>query len=504
MQANMNGLLPYLSYLKPTDGIQTVFLVIIILLSVGTAVWVKFSTKSHKGKPCCWEIRWTNNTPTNTTDDLKAEYGSVQELSDAVALPSEKLAEVLPSMLLVVGLMGTFLGVGVALNDAADVLKDSERPPMEMLQQMVSMLDGLGALFKSSIYGIIGFFLFTLWRNKWGTDEERFKWCVIQCNKELEGKESEAERFQRAQKENTETIIAALNKVNESIGESIADCIKKSLQTALVKGFESINDKLNEVNTNLCYTLETTVVEGFKGLQRDMKKQVKETESVVKQLEDLAVQSRSQTEMMEGLSSTMKEQFAYVATSAKSMGKAADSLSKSVDEFTPAVTSTLNNIQTQFVESINASGKIMEDAGSSIRVAVEDMSAKTTESQAKLDSTLENFSKRINITLDDIQESTEAVKMMSGAFQNSMNELIEKIDQKLGSIGTANMNIRSAMKLLPKELAENTKATHEEMKTAIDSSVSRSAENITETIEKGFAGVSNHLSVKSSLVATEG
>ncbi|WP_295040385.1 hypothetical protein, partial [uncultured Fibrobacter sp.] len=294
------------------------------------------------------------------------------------------------------------------------------------------------------------------------------------------------------------------NKVNESIGESIADCIKKSLQTALVKGFESINDKLNEVNTNLCYTLETTVVEGFKGLQRDMKKQVKETESVVKQLEDLAVQSRSQTEMMEGLSSTMKEQFAYVATSAKSMGKAADSLSKSVDEFTPAVTSTLNNIQTQFVESINASGKIMEDAGSSIRVAVEDMSAKTTESQAKLDSTLENFSKRINITLDDIQESTEAVKMMSGAFQNSMNELIEKIDQKLGSIGTANMNIRSAMKLLPKELAENTKDTLEEMKTAIDSSVSRSAENITETIEKGFAGVSNHLSVKSSLVATEG
>ena len=85
-----------------------------------------------------------------------------------------------------------------------------------------------------------------------------------------------------------------------------------------------------------------------------------------------------------------------------------------------------------------------------------------------------------------------------------MNELIEKIDQKLGSIGTANMNIRSAMKLLPKELAENTKDTLEEMKTAIDSSVSRSAENITETIEKGFAGVSNHLSVKSSLVATEG
>lgn len=498
MRANMN----YLSYLKPTEDIQIVFLVTIFLLSVGTAAWVKYSTRSRKGKPCCWEIRWTNNTPTNTADDLKAEHGSVQELSDAVALPSEKLAEVLPNMLLVVGLLGTFLGIGVALHDVADVL--SEPPSMETLQKMVSMLNDLGAMFKSSIYGIIGFFLFTLWRNKWGTDEERFKWCVIQCNKELEGKESEAERFQRAQKENTETIIAALNKVNESIGESIADCIKKSLQTALVKGFESINDKLNEVNTNLCYTLETTVVEGFKGLQRDMKNQVKETESVVKQLEDLAVQSRSQTEMMDGLSSTMKEQFAYVATSANSMGKAADSLSKSVDEFTPAVTSTLNNIQTQFVESINASGKIMEDAGSSIRVAVEDMSAKTTESQAKLDSTLENFSKRINVTLDDIQDSTEAVKMMSGAFQHSMEDLIEKIDQKLGSIGTANMNIRTAMKYLPEELAENIKATLEEMKTAIDSSVSKSAENITESIEKGFAGVSNHLSVKNSPIATEG
>lgn len=504
MQANMNGLLPYLSYLKPTDGIQTVFLVIIILLSVGTAVWVKFSTRSRKGKPCCWEIRWTNNTPTNTADDLKAEHGSVQELSDAVALPSEKLAEVLPSMLLVVGLMGTFLGVGVALNDAADVLKDSERPPMEMLQEMVSMLDGLGALFKSSIYGIIGFFLFTLWRNKWGTDEERFKWCVIQCNKELEGKESEAERFQRAQKENTETIIAALNKVNESIGESIADCIKKSLQTALVKGFESINDKLNEVNTNLCYTLETTVVEGFKGLQRDMKNQVKETKSVVDKLEGLAAQSLSQTEMMEGLSSTMKEQFAYVADSAKSMGKAADSLSKSVDEFTPAVTSTLDNIQTQFVESINASGKIMENAGSSIRVAVEDMSAKTTESQKKLDDTLDNFSKRINVTLDDIQGSTIAVQEMSGKFKQSMGDLVVKIEERLKAISTANIGIRTAMKDLPKELSETINATLEEVKTTIDSSISKSAENIMGSIEKGVSEVSKYNSEGSNPVKVKG
>ena len=493
----MNGLFPYISYLIPTDGIQTVFLVIIVFLSVGTAIWVKLSTWQRKGKQNCWEKRWINGTPTDTTDDLKTEHGSVQELCDAVALPAEKLAEVLPSMLLVVGLMGTFLGVGVALNDATNVLKDSERPPMEMLREMVSMLDGLGALFKSSIYGIIGFFTFTLWSSKCGTEEKRFKWCVMQCNKELAGKESEIEKFQRFQKENTKAVITALNKVNASIGESIADCIQKSLQSALVKGFENVNKNLNDMNSALCLTLENTVVERFRALEKEMKGQVKETKNLVEQFS-------AQTSTMDSLSVTMKDQFTYVATSAKSMGEAAEALSKSVDEFKPAVTETLESIRDQFIKSITESSKVMENAGNSILEAVEKMSQASIDGQKRLDQTLTDFNHKISGTLSDIKQTTLAMESQGLANVEEMKELCNEIGDKLSSISRANLTIKSGMKELPNGLSQSIGATLEEVKAAIDLSVSNSAKSVTDCLTHGFNAVAKRGSVKEQSVAVKG
>ena len=56
---------PYIKYLVPTDAIQTVFLAIIVFLCVGTAIWVKISTKKRIDKTTgkkisCWEIRWSS------------------------------------------------------------------------------------------------------------------------------------------------------------------------------------------------------------------------------------------------------------------------------------------------------------------------------------------------------------------------------------------------------------------------------------------------------------
>lgn len=455
---------------------------------------------------------WTNNT-IETDNDLKVEHGSIHELSRAVELPAEKLADVLPSMLLIIGLLGTFLGVGVALNAAADVLNDSNANPAQiaenaqkavetleqvtksnknLLDKMMGMLNGLGALFKSSIYGIIGFFGFTLWKNKWGSDKERFKWCVERCNKEIEIKK-------KAQDQNTNKIITALNKVNESIGESIADCIQKSLQTALVKGFENVNKSLNEMNSALCLTLEKTVVEQFKSLNKEMKSQVNETKAVVRKLESLANNSEAQTGAMDSLSRTMTEQFTFVANSAKSMGIAADELAKSVDEFRPAVTGTLETIREQFVKSITDSSKVMQNAGTSILKAVNEMSAKSKEGQDKLDETLSDFNKRINGTLKDIKQTTLAMEEQGNKHVKTIQELNEEIGQKLVSISSANLNIRSGMKKLPEELSQTIKGTLQDVKQSIKSSTAESTQSLAKTLNAGF----RYVAEQNALVAKE-
>ncbi len=574
-------LFDYFKYLKPEHDIEGVFLAVIIVLGFGTALWVWHSTRERKGKMNCWEQRWTNNTR-NTCDDLKVEYGSIHELSSAVELPAEKLADVLPSMFLVIGLLGTFLGIGVALNEAAGVLNNSNVNPVEsmgnaqkavgnleqvtksknLLDEMMGMLDGLGALFKSSIYGIIGFFGFTLWKNKWGSDKERFKWCVERCNKEIEIKE-------KIQDKNTNKIITALNKVNDSIGESIADCIQKSLQTALVKGFENVNKNLNEMNSALCLTLEKSVVEQFRSLNKEMQNQVNETKAVVLKLEDvgesiadciqkslqtalvkgfenvnknlnemnsalcltleksvveqfrslnkemqnqvnetkavvlklegLANNSETQTNAMDSLSQTMTEQFAFVANSAKSMGFAAETLAKSVDEFRPAVTGTLEAIRNQFIKSITDSSKVMENAGISILHAVNEMSEKSKEGQDNLDKTLSDFNKRINGTLVDIKQTTLTMEEQGNKYVKIIQELNEEIGQKLASISVANLNIRAGMKKLPEELSQAIKGTLQEVKQSIKSSTDESTQSLTKALEEGF----HYVAEQNALVAKE-
>lgn len=498
----------YFKYFVPQHGIEGVFLGIIIVLSVGTALWVWWSTRERKGRINCWEQRWTNNT-IETRDDLKVEHGSIHELSRAVELPAEKLADVLPSMLLIIGLLGTFLGVGVALNVAADVLNDSNANPAEtmkkamdtlekakqsknLLDEMMGMLDGLGALFKSSIYGIMGFFGFTLWKNKWGSDKERFKWCVERCNKEIEIKK-------KAQDQNTNKIINALNKVNDSIGESIADCIQKSLQTALVKGFENVNKNLNEMNSALCLTLEKTVVDQFKSLNKEMKSQVNETKAIVQKLESLANNSEVQTSTMDSLSQTMTEQFTFVADSAKSMGAAADALAKSVNEFRPAVTGTLESIREQFITSITESSKVMENAGTSILNAVNEMSEKSKEGQDKLDKTLSDFNIRINGALNDIKQTTLAMEEQGNKHIKTIQELNEEIGQKLVSISSANLNIRSGMKKLPEGLSQAIKGALQEVKQSIKSSTDESTQSLTKALNAGF----HYVAEQNALVAKE-
>lgn len=501
----------YFKYFVPQSGIEGVFLGIIIVLSVGTALGVWLSTRERKGRINCWEKRWTNNT-VETDDDLKVEHGSIHELSRAVELPAEKMADVLPSMLLIIGLLGTFLGVGVALNEASKVLIDPNANSAQivenaqktvetleevtksknLLDEMMGMLDGLGALFKSSIYGIIGFFGFTFWKNRWGSDKARFKWCVARCNKEIEYKK-------KIQDQNTNKIINALNKVNESIGESIADCIQKSLQTALVKGFENVNKNLNEMNSSLCLTLEKTVVDQFKSLNKEMKSQVNETKAVVKKLENLANQSESQTNAMNSLSQTMTEQFTFVADSAKSMGTAADALAKSVDEFRPAVTETLESIREQFIKSITDSSVVMEHAGKSILNAVNEMSKKSKEGQDKLDETLSDFNKRINGTLKDIKQTTLAMEEQGNKHVRTIQELSEKIDEKLVSISTANLKIRSGMKELPKDLSQAINDTLQEVKQSINTSAAESTQKLTQTLNAGF----QYVAKQNALVAGE-
>jgi quinol-cytochrome oxidoreductase complex cytochrome b subunit len=82
------------------DLLQISFLVLILSMMVLAVVTTHIYANSVH-----WEKKWNGNTPDDHQDDLDIDHGSVTDIWNAVATAPEKLAEIMPGMLLVVGLL---------------------------------------------------------------------------------------------------------------------------------------------------------------------------------------------------------------------------------------------------------------------------------------------------------------------------------------------------------------------------------------------------------------
>ena len=290
-------MMDYLGFVLPSSGIEWLFFIVIFGLSVGNLVLLPLFAKEAN-----WEDRWEAGTrgAGQEDDDFDIAHGSIFELSSAVATWPERCAEVLPSLLLVIGLLGTFLGVGFALDSAAGVLGNKDGDPSKLISDMLPMLEGMGALFKSSIYGIICFLAFSLIRNALGYEKRRLTWCIKRCYGEIV-----KEREYKAK------MVQALENMSESIGSSLE---------------VRLNRVFKEVTSNFSKTFET--------LSLDNERILESTREVIGVASNVA-------SSMNNLVSKANQEFETMARSVETIseksGKLADTVQSSVPQFEKAV-----------------------------------------------------------------------------------------------------------------------------------------------------------------------
>lgn len=139
-------------------------------------------------KPENWEHNWYGGNKGDKNKKLDAEHGSVMEISEAVATPSEKLADIMPGMILIIGLLGTFLGLGLALDKASSILTGANAlSNMDAsMTNLMQMLEGLGTKFKTSTWGLLAFILLKVILSKNGYEERRLRWSIEKVKIELD------------------------------------------------------------------------------------------------------------------------------------------------------------------------------------------------------------------------------------------------------------------------------------------------------------------------------
>ena len=150
-------ILEIISFMNPfSDVLSAIFITTLLIASILVVIWLIKSAKVT-----AWEKNWVGENLNQ--NNLESDNGSIHELSEAIATKAEKTAEMLPGILLVFGLLGTFLGLGLALNNASNVLVNANSTGMDgAMAELIGMMEGLGAKFKTSTWGLLCFIILSL------------------------------------------------------------------------------------------------------------------------------------------------------------------------------------------------------------------------------------------------------------------------------------------------------------------------------------------------------
>ena len=91
-------------------------------------------------------------------------------------------------MILIIGLLGTFLGLGLALDKASSILTGANAlSNMDAsMANLMQMLEGLGTKFKTSTWGLLAFILLKVILSKNGYEERRLRWSIEKVKSELD------------------------------------------------------------------------------------------------------------------------------------------------------------------------------------------------------------------------------------------------------------------------------------------------------------------------------
>ncbi|WP_312548393.1 hypothetical protein [Massilia sp.] len=440
-----------LSFLTPQfgDSLQLVFFAIILFMTGFTVV------SAHRtARPASWEHKWNRGTPDDTTDDLDIEHGSVTDLWHAVATAPEKLAEIMPGMLLVVGLLGTFLGLGLALNHASSILGQADLASAgaaaDSMQNLLGLLQGLGTKFKTSTWGILGFVLLKIWSEVTRFEEKRLAWVIGKVKAELENRKRAQAAAEKAREDALFANIGrAAAGIVDGIGPHFVALIKSNetmqLQTlqhlhALDGSTQGLRNALDTVASETAAT-RSAMVEFTEGTQHV----VAGMEQAAQRMADGAGKVGSGAEQLVGAIRTFESQFTEVLDNVRGdLGKAIQDMSAQASETlergstqlgsaTREISTALGELSADTRETMN---EVKSSIGKSLQIQEKASIAFTTSSRALNENIAETtgivnaMTSSITEGLESIGSATSQIKKVAEASKKS-SEGLERVVAEL-------------------------------------------------------------------------
>ncbi|WP_313114242.1 hypothetical protein [Pseudescherichia sp.] len=456
-----------LHFLTPGLDVLQLFFFSLMLIAIVATIWsVKRNAKEQR-----WQQYLDKGGLNQVKNGLSAELGSAAELSQSVATKAEKVAVIMPGMLLILGLLGTFLGLGLALDKASSILHNSDNSIGAMdnsMRDLMDMMQGLGIKFKTSTWGIIAFIFLKTWESSNGFEERRLNWCLVKLQSVIqEAKQQSAEersQYRLEQQQNlvttTTQIVAALQQQTDVLRDEFVQQAKRTEvyeaqrhehNLATLKEIAQINGQ----SRNLLETYTTSSQENLHALQEAAATMSDASQKVAASAESL---QRVVSTLGNDLNVTMdsiKQELSQVVTEMNSdftnnVQKMSDMLSDS----TAQLSATMSNIEASL-------GVAITNMGDAFSSNMSTMSSQLVSATTEISGSVDKMSNQIEMTMATVGEQTQAAAKIQRQAMGEFSETSEILNTKVGAMTTYIERVTKEIENGLKSVSENNrKADH--------------------------------------------
>jgi methyl-accepting chemotaxis protein len=419
-----------LSFLRPDlHSIQAAFAVVMLALTAWTLIALLVYAK-----PKAWESKWKSRADSGHLD---TDHSSVHEVADVVASRAEKLAENMPGILLTIGLLGTFLGLGVALNSAAAVLAHPANDSAALgntMQQLTPMMEGLGTKFKTSTWGIILFlFLKAVYAFR-QDDEKRLQWCIRKIGATLS---SEREKHIEEQARARVQLIDSIDALGTRMTGAIHDQAKQQSDDQ-----QKVLGMLTELTGSSART--ATTMDSQLTAMRTLGDDMRQTRVAIEEFIDANVANiESMREAGEKMSSGATE----VARSAAELLNGVASFKTGVDEvlgkLESKLTVTIEDMNGNFERNLATMARQLERTTANIGEAVEQLNAGVAATMGRIEETMAEATANQTDAIDEFTACSNKIQTTAA----EMNQLIDRVTSSIAigltDVGKAGLKMES-------------------------------------------------------------
>lgn len=486
------------SFINPFgDMLSTVFVILLVGLSMVTIFCLLKSANEEN-----WEKNW-NGEHLEGSASLDSEHGSVHELAEAVSTKSEQVADIMPSMLLVLGLLGTFIGLGIALNSASDVLAHANTSGMDnAMANLMSLMEGLGAKFKTSTWGLLCFITLNILFNVIGFKEKRLAWVIAKVKQETKIKNAQKVKLEQDRYNELLQSVVDFNKQMQASNQTQQELLNQNLKIQ----FEGLKANLGAVQA-----IEQQLKQGFEQyiqqLQHTSQNQIVELQNIISTNESLVELSKNNSQdLIQSLNyqnqevvKTLNEGFQQhieqlrndsqqhiselqnIVTSNQAIQNASEITTNELKNVVQSLTDGFNDNSAQLKKGSEQSLselKKIADYNKQTQQAMKDFVDKTVSSMAS-----------IGDSADKMGESAQAV----GKSATDLNGVVQTLKSELGDVMSM---IKKDLGETISDMSDNFKENITEMSASIQQNMtemSESMSNATKGIESAVGNLSTNV-----------